>query len=91
MKNITINLPEMYIRQCEYLVEKGIYHNRSQIIRNALRDFLNKDLELLKELIEINGKIEKKRKEPPKLSTIFIPKAKRKEVRNALIELGINF
>jgi len=74
-----------------YLVEKGVYHNRSQIVRNAIREFLNKDLALLKELIEINGKIELKPKKKSLTKTIFIPKHKRAEVQRVLATVGIDF
>ena len=84
-------MPEMYLNQMQYLVDNEVYHNRSEIVRHALRDYLKKDLELVKQLIEINGTIEKKEKKKPKLSTIFIPNAKRREVQNALMELGIKF
>ncbi|MHA1820763.1 MAG: ribbon-helix-helix domain-containing protein [Promethearchaeota archaeon] len=43
MKLITINLPQAYIDGIEKLVENEIYPNRSEAIRNALRDFLKRE------------------------------------------------
>jgi Arc/MetJ-type ribon-helix-helix transcriptional regulator len=46
MKIITINLPEKYLAAIQTLNDYGIYPSRSEAIRIALRDFLDKELEL---------------------------------------------
>ena len=43
MKLITINLPQAYIDGLEKLVDDEIYPNRSEAIRNAVRDMLRKE------------------------------------------------
>jgi Arc/MetJ-type ribon-helix-helix transcriptional regulator len=43
MQLITINLPQAYIDGLEKLVEDEIYPNRSEAIRNAVRDFLRRE------------------------------------------------
>ncbi len=43
MKLITTHIPERYIEGIELLVKNGIYSNRSEVIRVALRDFLIKE------------------------------------------------
>ncbi len=51
MKNITINLPEIYDENIQKLIRMKLVASRSKFIRLALRDFLNeeynKNLELL--------------------------------------------
>jgi len=51
MKNITINLPELYDEKIQELIKKKILPSRSEAIRTALREFLkqeyNHNLELL--------------------------------------------
>ena len=43
MKLITTHIPERYIEGIELLVKNGMYTNRSEVIRFALRDFLVKE------------------------------------------------
>jgi metal-responsive CopG/Arc/MetJ family transcriptional regulator len=43
MKNITINLPEDYIKVIDKLIKKKIIPSRSEGVRNALRLYLEKD------------------------------------------------
>gem|GEM_PF-546960 len=44
MRLISIQLPEAYIEGLEKLVETGIYPNRSEAIRHAIRDLLKREL-----------------------------------------------
>jgi len=44
MRLISIQVPEAYLRGLEELVEKGLYPNRSEAIRYAIRDLLKKEL-----------------------------------------------
>lgn len=50
---MTVNLPAAYIDAIQYMVERGIYPNRSEAIRVALRAFLAKELQLAESLIDI--------------------------------------
>ena len=40
MKLITINLPEIYIKDLDELVKEDLYPNRAEAIRVAVRDML---------------------------------------------------
>jgi len=51
MKNITINIPERYIEGIEKLIDAKIYHNRSATIRDAIRNYIENDMKLMR-LIE---------------------------------------
>lgn len=44
MKNITIALPEIYVRNIEKLQENGMVPSRSEAIRLAIREFLKKEV-----------------------------------------------
>lgn len=50
MKIITINLPEKYLQAIQILMDMGLYPSRSEAIRIALGNFLNKELKMFKEL-----------------------------------------
>ena len=43
MQLISIHIPERFIEGIEMLVKDGIYSNRSEVIRTALRDFMIKE------------------------------------------------
>ena len=51
MKNITINIPDIYDKNIQWLISKKLTVSRSEAIRTALREFLNNEygtnLELL--------------------------------------------
>ena len=36
MKSITMKIPESYINTIELLIEKGLFHNRCELIRTAI-------------------------------------------------------
>lgn len=44
LKNITIALPEVYVKNIEKLQEKGMVPSRSEAIRLAIREFLKKEV-----------------------------------------------
>ncbi len=44
LKLVTVKLPEKLIADVDQLVEAGIYHNRSDAIRAAVRDLLRREL-----------------------------------------------
>ena len=51
MKNITINIPELYDDNIQKLIKLNIVGNRSEAVRTAIREYLEKEyggeLELL--------------------------------------------
>ncbi len=57
MKIITINLPEKYLSAIQTLNDFGIYPSRSEAIRMALRDFLDKELKMDEDLGEENFRL----------------------------------
>jgi len=50
VKIITINLPGKYLSAIQTLNDMGIYPSRSEAIRIALRDFLDKELTMFNDL-----------------------------------------
>jgi Arc/MetJ-type ribon-helix-helix transcriptional regulator len=54
MKIITINLPEHFISAIQTLTDLQIYPSRSEAIRIALGDFLDKEIQFDKELLPDN-------------------------------------
>jgi len=48
MQNITINIPEIYDKNIQKLIKNKIVPNRSEAIRNAVREFLQNEFENLK-------------------------------------------
>ena len=51
MKNITINIPGIYDKKIQWLIDKKITPSRSEAIRTALRDFLRNEYENNLELL----------------------------------------
>lgn len=74
MKNITINIPKLYDKQISLLITHGIVPSRSEAVRNAIREYLHKDLKFLMDL----------NKPKPKQDTILIPKEKKELVLKML-------
>ena len=52
MKNITINLPDIYDKKIQQFIKKKIVPSRSECIRLAIREFLHKEYKFLKGLEE---------------------------------------
>jgi len=50
VKIITINLPGKYLSAIQALNDMGVYPSRSEAIRIALRDFLDKELTMFNDL-----------------------------------------
>ncbi|MFW9974980.1 MAG: ribbon-helix-helix domain-containing protein [Candidatus Thorarchaeota archaeon] len=44
MRLIAVHLPEKIVEDIQSLVDKGLYPNRSEAIRNAIRDLLKREL-----------------------------------------------
>lgn len=63
MVNITINLPEIYDENIQKLIQMKITPSRSEAIRTALREYLQREFNYLKLLNYFKEKImEEKRK-----------------------------
>lgn len=55
MKIITINVPESYVKQMDSMIgEDEIYPSRSELVRVAVREFLIRLLNPLKEIQNLN-------------------------------------
>jgi Arc/MetJ-type ribon-helix-helix transcriptional regulator len=44
MKPVHVNLPEGQVKALDSLVEKGMYPNRNEAIRSAVRDLVNSEV-----------------------------------------------
>ena len=44
MKMITVHIPESYLIDIEKLIDDGIYPNRSELVRIAVRDLIRMEL-----------------------------------------------
>ncbi len=44
VKLVTVKLPEKLVTDVDQLVKTGVYHNRSDAIRAAVRDLLRREL-----------------------------------------------
>ena len=51
---VTINIPDSYLTAFESLIKLGLYNSRSQMVREALKDFLDKEKEFTDDLIVEN-------------------------------------
>lgn len=63
MKNITINIPELYDANIKKLIKQKLLPSRSEAVRTALREFLQREytnLELLGYFdgVQLNNKFE---------------------------------
>ena len=54
MKITSVLLPERYIEGLDLLVKRGLYASRAAAIRNALHDFLEKEIGLAKVLKDLS-------------------------------------
>jgi len=52
----TVNVPSIYIDALAKLIENGMFPSRSEAIRQALRDFLKVELEMVESLLELSEK-----------------------------------
>ena len=48
MRNITINIPEIYDENIQLLIRKKVTASRSEAIRTAIREFLHTEYDNLK-------------------------------------------
>lgn len=56
MRIATINIPDSYLESFESLIELGFFNSRSQIVREALREFLDKEQQFIEEMKTDNFK-----------------------------------
>jgi antitoxin ParD1/3/4 len=56
MQIVTVNLPSIYIDAIAKLTEQGMFPSRSEAIRQALRDFLKNELEMVESLLDLSEK-----------------------------------
>jgi Arc/MetJ-type ribon-helix-helix transcriptional regulator len=47
---VTINIPDAYISAFESLIELGLFNSRSEIVREALKEFLENEKQLNEDL-----------------------------------------
>ncbi|MBD3253588.1 MAG: ribbon-helix-helix protein, CopG family [Candidatus Lokiarchaeota archaeon] len=59
MKNITINLPDIYVDKIQWLIEHKLIANRSEAVRNAIREWLEEEFSVNLELLDF-FEVEKK-------------------------------
>jgi len=51
---VTINIPDAYIKAFESLIELGLFNSRSEIVREALKEFLESEKTLNDDLLVEN-------------------------------------
>lgn len=56
MQIVTVNLPSIYIDAIAKLCDAGMFPSRSEAIRQALRDFLKNELEMVESLLDLSEK-----------------------------------
>ncbi|ACS34342.1 ribbon-helix-helix domain-containing protein [Thermococcus gammatolerans] len=44
MRIISVQVPQSFVNAMDQLVRRGVYPNRSEVIRAALREFLKKEM-----------------------------------------------
>lgn len=50
MRIVTINIPDNYLDCFESLIKLGLYNSRSQIVREALKEFIERENTFMQEL-----------------------------------------
>jgi len=63
MRNITINIPQIYEDNIQELIQKNIIASRSEGIRIAIREYLNREYDNL-ELLGFFENIENNKEQP---------------------------
>lgn len=61
LKIVTINIPEQYLDCLKTLVDLGYFPSRSEAVRQALKQFLTKEANLVKDIEHDQFKILKER------------------------------
>jgi len=47
MKNVSVALPESYLKLIKKLIDAEVLPSRSEAVRNAVREYLEKDIKLV--------------------------------------------
>lgn len=50
MRVVTINVPNAYLESFESLIKLGLFNSRSQIVREAIKEFIDKEYEFTSDL-----------------------------------------
>ena len=50
MRIVTINIPNSYLDAFQSLIDLGLYNSRSQIVRECLKEFLEKESQFIDDL-----------------------------------------
>ncbi|MHA1820026.1 MAG: ribbon-helix-helix domain-containing protein [Promethearchaeota archaeon] len=50
MQIATINIPDEYLDAIEKLISIGLYNNRSEVVREALKEFIDREKDFTSEL-----------------------------------------
>jgi metal-responsive CopG/Arc/MetJ family transcriptional regulator len=45
--NVSVNVPEVYLKELDKLIKLGLVKNKSQFVREAIERYLNKDIKLI--------------------------------------------
>jgi metal-responsive CopG/Arc/MetJ family transcriptional regulator len=45
--NISVNIPEIYLKELDKLIKLGLVKNKSQFVRDAMEHYLDKDTKLI--------------------------------------------
>ena len=56
MRIVTINVPAAYLDALQSLVDVGLYNSRSQLVRECLKEFLDKEIGFISELRQTKRK-----------------------------------
>lgn len=58
MQIVTINMPSIYIDAIGKLVDMGLFPSRSEAMRQMVREFLKRELEMIESLLDITEKMD---------------------------------
>ena len=50
MRIVTINVPNSYLDALQSLVDNGLYNSRSKLVRECLKEFLDKEIQFISDL-----------------------------------------
>ena len=83
MKIITINLSEPHVKALQVLQDLGLYPSRSEAIRVAIRDFLQRELGFAQRFDDMDAQASNKEKIAPTAQAVD----KKKEIARLLRKL----
>ena len=53
MRIVTINVPQSYLDALQSFVDNGLYNSRSQLVRECLKEFLDREIQFITDLKEV--------------------------------------